>query len=208
MSPFIAAFLSLTAFTALAAAPARAAEEPDAVYFKYHRAAVSRDLDEMLRYADAAQRNELSGISAAQRDATMKMLEASMPRAFVLKGKTVAPDGKRARLLVSGPGGSVLDDKLETLYGTITMVKEQGEWKVGTADWSNTPPAGIAAAPAAKSAAPAARATAPAAKAAPARSGGALVGSTSTPPERKLGMAKEPCVYKAVMTAEDIENCR
>ncbi len=204
MSPFIAAFLSIAT---LAALPAAAAEEPDAVYFKYHRAAVSRDLDEMLRYADAAQRNELSGISAAQRDATMKMLEASMPRAFILKGKTVAPDGRRARLLVSGPGGSVLDDKLETLYGTIAMVKEQGEWKVATADWSNIPPTGLAPAAAAKSAAPA-KTAAPAAKAAPARSGGALVGSTSAPPERKLGMAKEPCVYKPVMTAEDIENCR
>ena len=198
MSPFIAAFLSLTALVAL---PAAAAEEPDAVYAKYHRAAVTRDLNEMLQYASAAQRQELSGFSAAQKDAAMKMLEASMPRVYMLKDKTVAPDGKRARLLVSGPGGSVLDDKLETLYGTITMVNEQGEWKVGTADWTNTPPAGLAPAPAAKSAAPAS-------KAAPARSGGALVGSTSAPPERKLGIAKEPCVYKPVMTAEDIENCR
>ena len=58
-------------------------------------------------------------------------------------------------------------------------------------------------------AAPAPRAApAPAAKAAPARSGGALVGSTSAPPERKLGIAKEPCVYKPVMTAEDMENCK
>jgi len=199
MRPFIAAFLSLTA---LAAAPALAADEPDAVYAKYHRAAVTRDLNEMLQYASAAQRQELSGFSAAQKDAAMKMLEATMPRAFVLKNKTVAPDGKRARLLVNGPGGSVLDAKLETLYGTVTMVKEQGEWKVGTADWSNNPPAGMAAAPAPRAA------PAPAAKAVPARGGGALVGSTSAPPERKLGIAKEPCVYKPVMTAEDMENCR
>jgi hypothetical protein len=27
-------------------------------------------------------------------------------------------------------------------------------------------------------------------------------------PERKLGTQKPPCVYKAVMTAEDLENCR
>lgn len=208
MSPFIAAFLSLTALTGFAAAPARAAEEPDAVYFKYHRAAVSRDLDEMLRYASAAQRNELSEVSAAQKDAMMKMLAASMPRVFVLKGKTLAPDGKSARLLVSGPGGSVLDAKTETLYGTVSMVNERGQWKVAASNWSNNPPAaGLAPAAAAKSAAPA-KTAAPAAKTAPARSGGALVGSTSAPPERKLGMAKEPCVYKPVMTAEDIENCK
>lgn len=205
MRPFIAAFLSLAALTALtapAAAPARAAEEPDAVYAKYHRAAVTRDLNEMLRYASAAQRNELAEASPAQKDAMMKMLEASMPRVFVLKGKTLAPDGRSARLLVSGPGGSVLDAKTETLYGTVSMVNERGEWKVAASNWSNTPPA-------AQSAAPAARATAAAAKAAaPARRGAAIVGSTSAPPERKLGMAKEPCVYKPVMTAEDIENCR
>ena len=28
------------------------------------------------------------------------------------------------------------------------------------------------------------------------------------PPERKLGKAKEPCVFKPVMTAEDMENCK
>lgn len=215
MRPFIAAFLSLaaltalTVLTALAAPPAAAADQPDAVYARYHRAAVTRDLAEMLQYASAAQRAELSGMSAAQKDAAMKMLEAAMPRAFVLRNKTVAPDGKRARLLVSGPGGSVLDDKPETLYGTITMVNEQGEWKVGTADWSNSPPAGLGAAPAARAAPGAPKAAPPAPKSAPpARGGGGLVGSTSSPPERKLGQAKEPCVYKPVMTNEDMDRCR
>jgi len=201
MSPFIAAFLSLTALTALGSLPALAAEEPDAVYAKYHRAAVTRDMNEMLRYATAAQRNELSDASPAQKDAMMKMLEASMPRVFVLKGKTLAPDGKSARLLVSGPGGSVLDAKTETLYGTVSMVNERGEWKVAASNWTNTPPAALPAARAAPAAAPKTAAPAP-------RRGAALVGSTSAPPERKLGMAKEPCVYKPVMTAEDIENCR
>lgn len=205
MRLIVAAFLAIAA---LAALPAAAAEQPDAVYFKYHRAAVTRDLDEMLKYASAAQRQELSGYSAAQKDAAMKMLEASMPRAYVLKGKTVAPDGKRARLLLSGPGGSVLDDKPETLYGTITLVNEQGEWKVGTAEWSNTPPAGLAAGTAPRAAPGAAPKPAAAAQAPAPRGGGALVGSTAAPPERKLGQAKEPCVYKPVMTAEDIENCR
>ena len=205
MRPFIAAFLSLTA---LAAAPARAADEPDAVYAKYHRAAVTRDLNEMLRYAAAEQRNELSDISPAQKDAAMKMLEASMPRVYMLKDKTVAPDGKRARLLVSGPGGSVLDARPETLYGTITMVNERGEWKVAASNWTNTPPAGLPSAPAARAAPAAAPKSAAPKSAMPVRSGAALVGSTSAPPERKLGQAKEPCVYKPVMTAEDMENCK
>jgi hypothetical protein len=99
------------------------------------------------------------------------------------------------------------------LYGTITMVNEQGEWKVATADWSNIAPAGVAARPASRAAPsaatkPAAPAPSPRSAAPAPRSGGAMVGSTSAPPERKLGIAKEPCVYKPVMTAEDIENCR
>jgi hypothetical protein len=201
MSAFIAAFVSIAAAVAL---PALAAEEPDAVYAKYHRAAVTRDLDEMLRYASAAQRNELSGISAAQKDAAMKMLAASMPRVFVLGNKTLSPDGQRARLLVSGPGGSVLDARSETLFGTITMVNERGEWKVAAANWTNTAPPGVNSAPAVRAAPGAAPKTA-----APApRRGAALVGSTSAPPERKLGTAREPCVYKPVMTAEDIQNCK
>lgn len=213
MRPFIAAILSIAA---LAALPAVAADEPDAVYAKYHRAAVTGDLKEMLRYASAAQRDELDEISAAQKDAMLKMLEAAMPRVFVLKSKTLAPDGRTARLLVSGPGGSVPDARTETLYGTVSMVNERGEWKVATSNWGNRPPAGLASAPAQR-AAPAApkpatsvpKSTMAAPKPAmPARGGGALVGSTSAPPERKLGQAKEPCVYKPVMTAEDMENCK
>ena len=34
------------------------------------------------------------------------------------------------------------------------------------------------------------------------------VGSIDAAPERKFGTQKEPCVYKPVMTAEDLENCR
>lgn len=203
MKPIRMRALALLVFCLALPVAALAAEEPDAVYAKYHRAAVTRDLDEMLLHASAAQRAELSGISAAQKDATMKMLEATMPRVYLVKNKTLAPDGRRARLLVSGPGGSVLDARSETLYGAITLVNEGGEWKVASSDWTNTPPAGLTSARAARAAPGAAAKTA-----APARGGGAMVGSTSAPPERKLGIAKEPCVYKPVMTAEDIENCR
>jgi hypothetical protein len=35
-----------------------------------------------------------------------------------------------------------------------------------------------------------------------------VIGSMDAAPERKLGAAKEPCVYKPVMTAQDMENCR
>ena len=66
--------------------------------------------------------------------------------------------------------------------------------------------------PAAAKAAPAkkAAAKAPAApKAAPAQSRSTLpVGALDSAPDRKFGEQKPPCVYKPVMTAEDLENCR
>lgn len=198
MRAFIAAFLCLAA---MATPPAGAAEEPDAVYGKYHRAAAAGNLAEMAQYAQAAQRAELLAMSAAQKAAMVKMLAATMPRGYALRNKSVTPDGKSARLLVSGPGETQEGDKAETLYGTVRMVMEGGAWKVGDTEWTNNPPPGLAPAPAQR-AAPAAAKTA-----APGRGGG-LVGSTSSPPERKLGIAKEPCVYKPVMTAEDLENCR
>ena len=34
------------------------------------------------------------------------------------------------------------------------------------------------------------------------------VGTLDAAPERKFGTEKEPCVYKPVMTAQDLENCK
>jgi hypothetical protein len=170
--------------------------EPEAVYAKFHRAAVSGDVDEMARYGHAPQRAEIAAMSAAQKEASAKMMKALLPVAFRVNDKRVNPNGQSARLIVSGPGGLALGDKPETLYGIITMVIEAGEWKVSNMDWSNTRPSALAQ-PAAK----------PAAAPAPA---GAARGATvtGTQPEKKLGTAKPPCVYKAVMTAEDVENCK
>jgi len=193
MRPFIAAILFL------AALPLLAADEPETVYAKYHRAAASGDVNEMMRYVPEAQRAEMAAMSAAQRDAAAKMAIASAPRAFVLRNKTVAPDGKVARLVVSGDSAIAGRDTTETLYGSIRLVLEGTEWKVADEAWNNAPPAAMQAAPAQR----AAPASAP--QKAPAKGAGGLVGST---PDRTLGTAKEPCVFKPVMTAEDMERCR
>jgi hypothetical protein len=198
--------IRMSALALLVFAPivAPAADEPDAVYGRYHRAAAAGNLAEMAQHAQAAQRAELLAMSAAQKSAMVKMLAATMPRAFSLSNKTVSRDGKSARLLVSGPDAAQEGEKPEMLYGTIRMVMEGANWKVGETEWSNSAPAGFAAPAGAKSAVPAsAKSVAPVR-----RTGGGLVGSTASPPERKLGIAKEPCVYKPVMTAEDVENCK
>jgi hypothetical protein len=181
----------------LAPFAAAAQNQPEAVYAKFHRAAVSGDVEEMARHVQAAQRAEIASMSVAQKQASAKMMAALLPRAYVLNDKRVNPNGQGARLIVSGPSAIIPGAKSETLYGTISMAVESGEWKVGNMDWSNTRPAALA--PAVKPAAASPSSKPPAAR------GATVVG---TPPERKLGPAKPPCVYKPVMTAEDVENCK
>jgi len=176
-------------------AAALAADEPEVVYGRYHRAAMAGELDEMLNHGLAARRAAMQGMSAAHREAALKMAQFMMPRAFTLERKTVQGNG-RATLVVSGPGGSG-DGRLVTIYGTVAMLMERGEWKVDQANWSTEKPAELAASKAAPQAA-----SKPAAKAAPA------AGSTTASTFRKLGDAKPECVYKPVMTAKDMENCK
>ena len=176
---------------------ALAADEPEAVYAKFHRAAVSGNLEELLKYGPEARRADLGSMSEAQKEAVLKMAASMMPRAFTVRGKQLGPGGRRARLVVSGTGENPISGRPETLYGEITMVMERGEWKVDESSWSNEQPA--APLPLRPAAAPAAaKATAPKPAAAPA----------AVAPIRTLGPAKPPCVYKPVMTAEDVENCR
>jgi len=183
---------------------ALAAEEPEAVYAKFHRATMAGELDEMLKYGPAQRRAEMRGLSEAHREAALKMAQFMMPRAFTLERKTVHAKG-RATLIVSGAGDAGRQ-KLETIYGVVTMLMENGEWKVDESSWSNEKPV-ILATP--KAAAQPAGADKGAPKAAASGKGAPVVGSmSSATPGRTLGTAKEPCVYKAVMTAQDMANCR
>jgi hypothetical protein len=199
------AIIALLALLPLAALPALAADEPEAVYAKFHRAAISRNLEELLRYGPDARRAELGSMSDAQKEAVLKMAASMMPRAFTVRSKQVAPNGRSARLVVSGTGENLIGGRPETLFGEISMVMERGQWKVDESSWSNQAPANVPAAPSAKPGAAPAAAKAPAKAAA--RPQSAPV-SQSPAPARTLGAAKPPCVYKAVMTAEDVENCK
>jgi hypothetical protein len=200
----IAALGALCALALFAPRAAFAAEEPEAVYAKFHRAVAARNLEEMLRYGPRARRDELASMSAAQKDATLKMAASMMPRAFTLRSKLVNPGGRSARLVLSGTGENLLDGRPETLYGEIAMVMEGGEWKVDESSWSNEQPPNVA--PAAGAAG--SRAGAPPASAAAKPPSAPVAKPAAITPLRTLGAAKPPCVYKAVMTAEDVENCK
>src|SRR5689334_16499902 len=188
-----------------AAFAAAAADGPDIVYGKFHRAIASGNLEEMMRYAPAARRAEVATMSPAQKDAQIKMLSMMMPKAFTLLDKRVAPDGRSARLVVTGPGETVIaGGAKEPMYGRVKMVLESGEWKVDELAWSNEKPTAAETGPA--MAAPNAAAAKPVAASRPAPK--AVTPAAAPPPARKLGEAKPECVYKPVMSNEDIERCR
>src|SRR5258708_34821622 len=123
---------------------ALAQAEPEAVYAKDHRGAVSGDVDEMAGYWNAPQRAEVATMSVAQKQAAAKMMAALLPRAYLLNDKRVNPNGQSARLIVSGPGTLTVGEKPETLYGIINLEKENGEWKVGNMDCGNRRPERLA----------------------------------------------------------------
>lgn len=182
------------------------ADEPEVVYGRFHRAIASGNLEEMMRYAPAARRAEVAVMSAAQKDAQMKMLSMLMPKAFTLVNKRIAPGGQSARLIVTGPGETVIaGGAKEPMYGRVRMVQEGGEWKVDEIAWSNEQPSAGEVGPA-LAAPPAAAAAKPvsASKQAPKASAPAA----PPPVVRKLGEARQECVYKPVMTNEDLERCR
>ena len=197
---------AVIALLALLPLAALAADEPEIVYGKFHRAMASSDLEEMGRHAPDARRAELATMSEAQKEATVKMAAVMVPRAFTLRQKQVHPNGQSALLVVSGPGMGLMDGRPETLYGSIKMVMQRGEWKVSESNWSNDPPANLAA----MRPGGAPQAADKTGKPAVAAKGGApVVGSMeSGQTGRKLGAAKPECVYKPVMTAQDMENCK
>ena len=184
-----------------ASLPALAADEPEAVYAKYHRATMAGELEEMLRHGPAARRAEIQGMSESSRNAALKMAQFMMPRAFTMERKVMSANGRAATLIVSGPGGGGAG-KLETIYGSAKLLLENGAWKVDEVSWSSDRPAILATPKPVAAPPPAARVSA---------GGAPVVGSMSsqvTSPGGKLGAAKPECVYKPVMTAQDMANCQ
>ena len=181
-----------------------AAEEPEGVYAKYHRAAIGGNLDEMLAHSLALHRADMKGMSAANRNAALKMAQSMMPRVFTVERKMPGPNG-RAMLIVSGPWSG--PDGMVPVYGTAQLRMEDDAWKIIGVSWTTERPA-IVSAP--KPAAAPTAAEKSAANAPPMSTKGApVVGSMAAEATgKKLGAAKPECVYKPVMTAQDMGNCK
>ena len=117
---------SLVLALGILALPALAQNQPESVYASFHRAGLAGDYDGMLKYGSAAQAND---VPAAERKRLLRVLARLLPRNYSVVEETVDEGGKHAVLRLRGtPPQAVL--------GTITFVKENGEWKVDEANWS------------------------------------------------------------------------
>ena len=99
-----------------------AQDPPEAVYAKFHRAGLAGDYDAMLKYGIAAE-----AVAPAERKRLLQVLARLLPRKYSVVEETVEEGGKRALLRLRGTQPSVA--------GTITLIKEKGEWKVDEANW-------------------------------------------------------------------------
>ena len=108
-------------------ATASAADEPEAIYAKFHSAGLTANFDEMLKYGTA--QPDLISMPAAERQAMLDFLAQMLPKTYTVMRKMVDPDGNHATLHLDASG----------VVGTITLVKENGMWKVGNADWGGSP---------------------------------------------------------------------
>ena len=109
------------------AMPALAEDQPEAVYAKFHRAGLAADYDGMRKYESAAKANQLDPIPAGERQQILQALARLLPRSYAVVEKTVEEGATRAVLRLRGTQ--------PTVSGTITLVREKGEWKVDDANW-------------------------------------------------------------------------
>jgi hypothetical protein len=192
-----------TLAVALLAMPA-AAQEPEEVYARFHRALFDGNEAEMARYGTAEGAAEMARMPPEARKGAMELMRKLLPRSYAIASREVAPDGNSAVLQATGTMTDPFTNQPGTQYGTIRMRKVGGAWKVAESSWNNQPPRGLKPAPGPSPAARTAPAPAPAPRPATAPSRPAT--APSRPPARPA--AASACVYKPVMTDEDIARCR
>ena len=121
-------FLFLAA-SVLFVSAAFAADEPEAVFAKYHRAMMNADIATVLRLSTEAQRARMK-IDIDWEDRA-KALPYVMPSAYTVTGR--AAGATRAILNIDATGGaffSTAPDKPGKSRAKVTLLREEGEWRI------------------------------------------------------------------------------
>ena len=210
-------FLALMACMTFAAGNAAAgtAEDLQTIYRNYHKAVLANDINEMLKWSVKWRSDAFAKISASEKGDAVAFAAKSTPKTYKMTGWIIEPNGRDATLYLSS---DVTDKgKTETFYGSVVFENEGGSWKVAAAGWGRvqSPYAtrqGAAANPAAAEPAtsptPAAKSTPGAPVALPKLVRSRSEAAMATPAAPIQQQSKPPCVYKPVMTDEDIALCR
>lgn len=109
-----------------------AADEPEAVYEKFHAAGLAADFAAQVRYGSKARGEEMAGTPEPMRQMMLQMIAGMLPKRYRVLDKAIADGGNRATLrLAEGEAGAT-----GGRTGAIVLLKEGGEWKVEEASWS------------------------------------------------------------------------
>ncbi len=172
---------------------ALAADDIEAVYAKLHAAALARNVDEMMKYASEARRNELE--TTPDKEPIVALMTASMPKAYRVTGKAFAADGSAAQLRASGLAGMVgMGEQL--MYGVMDFSREKGEWKVDRWSWSSERPPAL----------PAGLTRAQEARGKPELQAKETAKEAAAP-VLTVEKARPQCVIKPVMSDDDLRAC-
>jgi hypothetical protein len=192
------------ALLAFLSCPAHAQETPEAVYAKYHQALRAGNVDEVKKYAIAANAAKMRPIPAGERDAALALIRALLPQSYTVTGKEPGADGKSLTLRANGMGTNFFSEKPESTNGVITMLKEGNDWKVDKPEWTSADQRGVTPEQSGKPSATLRIVP----QSAPRKPQAAAVASKQPEPAPVMRATRPPCVYKAVMSNEDIERCR
>jgi hypothetical protein len=112
----------LAAIVLFVSSPARAADGPEAVLLKFHRAGLQADVDTMMRHSTGDAQRRMK-IDANWQEQAQK-LQYILPSSYVVTGR--AAGSSRVVLNLQGSGRAA---------GKATLVKEGEVWKVDRVAW-------------------------------------------------------------------------
>lgn len=184
MGKIVVALLAL-----LAAVPAAAADDPETVYGKLHRATLAGNVDEVLAYATAERRREMAALPG--REDMVRMLAMTLPKSYSVTSRDA--DARKAHLELRGVHDS------GPARGSADFVKERGAWKVEEWSWSL-----LAQAPDAPQPEPMRSGQPPVTIVTPETVSTVPV---DAPTLRKTSAEAAPCVIKPVMSDDDLRRC-
>jgi hypothetical protein len=177
-----------------------AADGPEAVYGKLHKATLAGNVDEVLSYATTARRKEIGSLPG--REDMVRVMAMSMPRSYEVTRRDV--DGAKAVLQVRG-----LHEERGPAAAKVLLFKEKGNWKVDEWGWEQLaqarPPQDVPPSEAVTKIPPIPKASNEAGSAQPVEPIPAV--PVDAPTLRKTSAETTPCIIKPVMTDDDLRRC-